>query len=276
MNDIIPIIRTRFSVKSAKWPGFIPDAEWLNFRAKLFKRTALLSMRRQTQQDFVWFIEASPETYDFVSELVKSLNLPNTYPLLSDGDADGEGYMKLNDVDKARVPNADYYMLIRLDSDDMMHPDTIKTFCTRASLEYPIVGVNKGYKFNWSSGEVAIHYYNNSSCFGMLKQGKNLVFGNYGHKTIRHHFNSINLIDIPFVQICHGSNVRVGFSDSDIKLSKVEKKHFVEKYGVDWDKNLLRPEGDSNPQVVLRDWLQNGNRTNWFKLGIRKIIGVFK
>ena len=260
---MIPVIRTRFSVKSDKWPGFVPDKTWLDFRSQMLKATSYQSLLRQTRKDFIWLIEASPETYDYVKNLVKDLELPNAQALLSSG-GKGEGFAKLDQSTQNTIPDSESYMLMRLDSDDVLHPKTVDEFCRNASKSNPIVGVNNGYKFNWRTGDIAIHYYKNSAFFGMLKFDKNLTFGDHGHTSIRYFYNNLNLINIPFVQVYHNSNVRVGFSQEDKKLTGKDIQDFYDTYGIKWNRKLINPTGASNPQVKLKFYLKYGKQLNYF------------
>ncbi|MBD3422621.1 MAG: hypothetical protein GF398_21100 [Chitinivibrionales bacterium] len=247
---IFSIVRTRFSVKSGKWGNYVPDEKWLNFRMDMLEKCGLNAMRMQTCKDFIWFIEASPETYEFVKEHVCSWNMPSAFAIRSKGDKN-EGFAKISQEYFKLIPESQMYVNIRVDSDDVLHPDTVYKFSKYISNEFPIVGVEKGFKLDWFGGKICKHNFIHSAILGQLSTNKDGVFGPGGHKTIRTHFNHISFIDIPFIQIVHGTNVRAKISEKSEVLSKKDFGNIISAYNITWEPTNYAPDGRSQAEISL-------------------------
>ena len=269
------IVRTRFSVASDKWPGFVPDNSWLDFRIDLLKKCAMGAMDRQTYRKYVWLIEVSPETKDYVRERLDNCNHVNGHVVTSKGGS-GEGFRRLGDNALKLIPDSDQYAVTRLDSDDVFHPRTLEIFSRHLNHDIPLVGIERGYKFDWMSGHMYLHHYHHSAFFALLSQDKNGVIGPGGHKTIRRHYNHISLVDIPFIQIIHHTNVRAGIVKDDEELEPAKRDQTLAYYGVKWDPSVPPPSGQSNPKVALKDWLEKDHRQERKSGFVGKIFGKLK
>lgn len=270
------IVRTRFSVVSGKWPGFVPDKSWLDFRIDLLKKCGLRAMERQTYRKYVWFLEASPETIDYVSDELGSLSHVNGFVVVSTGGRTGEGFAPLSEDTRKLIPDSDYYVITRVDSDDVLHPRSLECFSRHVSPEVPLVGIERGYKFDWINGDMYVHDFNHSAFFCLLSRNKEGVVGPGGHKIIRKHYNHTNLINIPFVQIVHQTNVRAGIVEGDKKLSKSKRDRVLRDYGIKWEPTVQPPRGKSNPQVALREYLSRGRGTTVVNRSMGRIIDMFR
>ena len=254
MDDLTCIVRTRFSVRSGKWPGFVPDASWLDFRFDLLSKCGIRAMQNQTMQSFVWLIEASPDTFVFLNTRLQKQTLPFVKAIISDGD-DKEGFPLLTQEQQNLIPDARRYLTVRVDSDDVLHPRTLEAFSSSVSENTPLVSIESGYKFDWFSGKMYKHHYNHSAFLGLLSDEKTGFLGNGGHKTVRRHYNHINLVDIPFIQIIHDSNVRAGLVKDAESLSEEETMSILQHYGIQWSPSVPMLSGQSNPRIKLKRYL---------------------
>jgi hypothetical protein len=256
VQDLFCIVRTRFSVRSGKWPGFVPDRSWLDFRFDLLSKCGAQAMQKQTFSSFVWLLEASPKTFPFLDERLRTLDLPFAHAVISPGNQK-EGFPPLSESARALIPEAEWYLTVRVDSDDVLHPRTLEVFANSASETTPLVSVEVGYKFDWFAGDLFVHYYNSSAFLGLLSSDKSGFLGPAGHKNVRRYYNHVNFVDIiPFIQVVHGTNVRAGSVLDDEKIPGDKVPAVLEEYGVIWEPSVPAPTGESNPQVALRDWLQ--------------------
>ena len=270
-DSTLIIVRTRFSVTSGKWPGFVPDKSWLDFRIDLFRKCAMRAMRKQSYKDYVWLIETSLETSNYVKEKLGDCGRVNGHIVASEG-ARGEGFSALSEEAMGVIPDSYYYIVTRLDSDDVLHPKTLESYRAHISPDVPLVGIDKGYKFDWMSGDMFIHHYNDSAFFGLLCADKKGLIGPGGHKTIRRHYNHISLTNVPFIQVIHHTNVRAGIVDGDEEVAKCERDGILDEYGIDWDPSVPPPNGESNPQVVLRQYLEKHEGTKGTNNPLGKMI----
>tara|TARA_R110002095_G_scaffold58372_1_gene50048 strand:- start:193 stop:1008 length:816 start_codon:yes stop_codon:yes gene_type:complete len=143
---------TRFNLTFKEWKTskngeLVLTDKWLKNRFELFENYCLPSVKNQTYQDFTWCVFFDIKTPVKYRDKIKiiSKNYSNFKPIFIDGNENLEksfiDYIN-NDLSK----NDKYVITTRLDNDDLIHKDFIKTI---QSLYEPIdnmvIDLRKGY-----------------------------------------------------------------------------------------------------------------------------------
>lgn len=127
-------ILTRFNLKNSAWGNNdhgIPKAlseEWLNNRIELFKNYCLPSIENQTSKNFIWFLILDIDTPEFFKQTIEKLTKVdiNVRIIFSDGFK----YLiptLLTEINNCIDKSDNYIITTRLDNDDIVHKDFIKT-----------------------------------------------------------------------------------------------------------------------------------------------------
>ncbi|MGE5943551.1 MAG: glycosyltransferase [Flavobacteriales bacterium] len=144
-------LATRFNLtvpdwKTSKSGKLVLTDNWLENRFYLFENYCLPSVKNQTNQNFTWCVFFDANTSDFYKKKVKVIeeNYSNFKPLFIDGI--GSLHNSFKDFIVNNLKNNEYVITTRLDNDDLIHKDFIKTI---QSLYQPIdktvIDLRKGY-----------------------------------------------------------------------------------------------------------------------------------
>lgn len=218
-STALVVIRTRFSVKSGKWPDFMPTKQWLEYRKSIIEMMALPSIRKINDANFLWLIECSNETEVFVRNMVASWKC-NFAKVVTHGGDDIEGFATLN---LATLGVSELHKLViqtRLDSDDALHRNFVLWVREHLCEEFPLVRFDGGYKIDAAKSKVYQNRYISSPFFAVWGNPNRLSFGSAGHKTIGRDFNYKSLKNPAFIQSVHGGNVRVTLNHEGLRLVK--------------------------------------------------------
>jgi len=124
---------TRFNLKNKTWAAQENDIyvsltnEWLDNRFELFNTYCLPSVKNQSNQNFFWFIffdKDTPEAYKNMTEEIAG-TYPNFIPVFIDGFEELEP--SLNKRVISMTDKNEFVITTRLDNDDIIHRDFIKT-----------------------------------------------------------------------------------------------------------------------------------------------------
>ncbi len=148
------IILTRFNLVFENWKNDrnnnpILSKEWLEERFELFKNYCFPSVKKQSNQEFVWvvfFDVATPHEYlSVITELQDSYD--NFLPLYIDGNKSVESTL-LHYIEQ-NFDGEDFILTTRIDNDDILHCDFVKTVQDIARQNYIhnlVIDVRKGYQ----------------------------------------------------------------------------------------------------------------------------------
>jgi hypothetical protein len=124
MKNFEHFVLTRFNVKVFSKTGI--DSEWLNDRFKLFEQFCYPSLLEQSNQKFKWLVFFDSQTPEVFKEKVREYSKwKNFLPVYVEGEHDYKIYPKavLNNLKEG----TEYLITTRLDNDDALHKDFIKT-----------------------------------------------------------------------------------------------------------------------------------------------------
>ncbi len=144
---------TRFNLRTENWTTAkdgspVLTKEWLENRFHLFETYCLPSVINQTEQDFTWLVFFDTQTPQEYKKKVKEISeqYKNFSPVFIDG-IDQLNNSLLEEIKKKVVSNDEYIITSRLDNDDIIHKDFIKTI---QSLFQPkdktVIDLRKGYQ----------------------------------------------------------------------------------------------------------------------------------
>lgn len=125
-------LATRFNVKVPDWKTakngmIVLSEEWLNNRFYLFENYCLPSVKNQTNQNFVWCVFFDVETPQKYRERIEMIfeNSSNFYPVFIE-DIDSLNHSFKSFINNSLAEGEDV-ITTRLDNDDLIHKDFIKT-----------------------------------------------------------------------------------------------------------------------------------------------------
>lgn len=143
---------TRFNLTFKEWKTskngeLVLTDKWLKNRFVLFENYCLLSVKNQTNQDFVWcvfFDIKTPAQYRDKIEVI-SKSYSNFKPIFIDGNEN----LKKSFIDyiiKDITKEDKYIITTRLDNDDLIHKDFIKTIqYLYQPVDNMVIDLRKGY-----------------------------------------------------------------------------------------------------------------------------------
>lgn len=124
--------------------------DWLAHRFELFEKICLPSVKNQSNQDFIWLIYFGAQTTSVFRDRIAKhqSDYANIKPIyVKDMD---EFYSSLvKDISPHLVPSDEELITSRMDNDDLIHRDFIKTIqsLAKAKGKY-LIDLTKGYQMN--------------------------------------------------------------------------------------------------------------------------------
>ena len=151
MKKIKRIVQTRFN-NETRTAGKWDNPEWIYYRWDLMIHTTAHALSRQdTDKNFTWLILYHPETEAIISELADTL--PDFALTCSD-------YPTYRQMVRG-LETFDYVQEIRIDSDDVFSPDTLRHFFSRDKVDAAYL--RRGYVYNLITGELAEGVFDNGA-----------------------------------------------------------------------------------------------------------------
>lgn len=156
---------TRFNIRTGTWNSdkngnSILDEEWMRHRFNLFETYCFPSVKGQSDHDFIWIVVFDTETSEQWKERIRLLqNEFNLfYPLFVNGY--DEFLPALKETINANLTTEDKFILTsRMDNDDLIHRDYIKTIKYHAQNKNNLViDLRRGYQVNLMNGQVKKYY----------------------------------------------------------------------------------------------------------------------
>ncbi len=144
---------TRFNLRVEEWKTSktgIPvlTEDWLKNRFVLFENYCLPSVQNQSVQDFCWFVFFDTETPKKYKSRITELSLEykNFRPIYIEGMANLIRSVKENILKKISE-NDEFIITTRLDNDDILHKDFIKSIqLLYKPVNNTVVDLRKGYQ----------------------------------------------------------------------------------------------------------------------------------
>lgn len=195
--------------------------EWIDYRMDIFMKYTCRSLKNQTNQNFICFIAYDKESETLIkSALGRYEKLPNNIRFTTDMKSD-----TINEIKKG----CDYVYMIRLDSDNMYHPDFIKKlFAIDVSSDTKAILCQNGYVYNVPTNEIAEFYRESPSFYVLLYKPEDYINEKYykikgGHMGVID-LNPTILDGYNFVVVVHESNVSNNFKKTFYQRLIVDDK----------------------------------------------------
>lgn len=124
---------TRFNLKNPYWRNqdkeyYVLSNEWLDERFEIFETYCLPSVKSQSQQNFIWLVFFDIDTpKNYINKINSKTNeFSNFKPIFIDGFKELSNAVK-HQIELLQSSYEDYFITTRLDNDDIIHRDFIKT-----------------------------------------------------------------------------------------------------------------------------------------------------
>ncbi|WP_178984745.1 glycosyltransferase [Winogradskyella helgolandensis] len=148
-------IATRFNLKVEGWTtakdGYTAlTDEWLSDRFELFQAYCLPSVINQSNQNFYWAIYLDIDTPNQFKKMIEDLtkNHNHFFPMFIDGTKSLNASFK-SFIESHLDHTDDYFINSRLDNDDAIHQDYVKTIQQLTiKKDKTIIDLRKGYQMN--------------------------------------------------------------------------------------------------------------------------------
>ena len=212
--------------------------EWIKYRMKIFMTYTANSFMRQTNQDFVYFINYDQEAKECVlNELKRYSKLPNNIVFT-------DNYME---EIKKLIVDYEYLYFVRIDSDDMYQKDYIqKLHDYIPKKETQVLISQNGYIYDIYDGRLGKWSYQSPPFFTFIYKTSDFLKGfryflKEGHKSaisLPHEILEGN----NFMVIVHDKNTVTIFDSSFCKgeiVDRAEKEAIIEDFAL---KKLTKDE----------------------------------
>lgn len=144
---------TRFNLRAAHWQTAkngspVLTKEWLKNRFHLFETYCLPSVVNQTEQNFTWLVFFDIHTPLEYKEKVKGISAkyPNFTPVFIDGMDHLNDSLK-EEIEKMIDKSDEYIITSRLDNDDIIHKNFIKTIQSLFKpIDQTVIDLRTGYQ----------------------------------------------------------------------------------------------------------------------------------
>ena len=228
-------IITQFNLRNfplSDGAGYEKWIQWTRNRIDLFRKFCLPSMINQTCKDFTWllfFDSETPPEFDGFIENLKSYKFIEI--CRSDGINDFyAGYF--DEINKRLTENAGWIITTRIDNDDVLHRDAVKTIQLNFEEKHKyLISLASGYILNTADNRMSHYFYPMSPFISLIENTGNSPSGVFekGHtkwdelrlfvfREIWHEFfrpgkrKSRFILKRPmWIQIVHGENVSNSF-----------------------------------------------------------------
>ena len=146
MSSFEHFLITRFNVRTFSKSGL--DLDWLNHRFDLFDQFCYPSILNQSNQNFKWLVFFDSQTPEFFKDKVRGYSqCENFIPIYVDGEHDWRMYPE--GVLSHRKEETEYLITTKIDNDDSLHKDFIKTIQENFNKQkFEFISFPYGYVFH--------------------------------------------------------------------------------------------------------------------------------
>ena len=203
--------------------------EWVKYRMKIFMNYTAKSFKRQTNQNFIYYVNYDPESAPYVLEELKK------YPELPDNIIFTDKYIEET---KKKIVDYKYLYFVRIDSDDMFQRNFIqKLIDHNPEPETQALICQSGYIYNAHDGRIKKWFYQSPPFFTLIYKTEDFLKGfRYllleGHKSVITFPHEI-LEGHNFIVNYHNKNTVTFFESSFCKeeiTDPIEKTKIIEDF----------------------------------------------
>ena len=226
-------IITRFNVRAnyectLKNPDNNPmkrilDEDYLNERFNIFEKYTLQSIKRQTNQNFIWLILFHKNTPDIFKKRIQKLKEEFGFIDLYFGD---EQNFNFSEYCNSQQENIEYFITTRIDNDDMLSYDYIARIqgYVNNNLHECILSFEKGMKFDLSSQKKYKYDRKDNHFLSMIGPKEECIL-QYNHAKIFESGKEVIMLDCNkpmWTEIIHESNVINRIKGQEIEIKEDE------------------------------------------------------
>lgn len=228
---------TRFNLKNSYWNKIgeeytVLTEDWLNHRFFLFENYCLPSVINQTNKNFIWLVAFDIDTPEAFKKRIKSSfrNHTNFYPLFIDGFNNLQPSIEEN-IKRLTAKQDKYIVTTRLDNDDILHKDFIRTIQHLfVATPNTVIDLRRGFQLAIKDNNNEVRAYNRAynpfiSLVESLTDFETVI-----SKEHRKWKNStatvVNTKDYLWIQLVHDKNQSNKKDYTLIKIAKLNFKDF--------------------------------------------------
>jgi hypothetical protein len=245
-KDSVPIfILTRFAQLYREEVAPPPSDEWLEKRLSLLQRYTLPALERQSDRDFIWLLLVS-ETLDkkWQERIAAAVSSMGKIVLQ-------EGFVEEGDAfAPALQGHADSLITVRLDSDDLIHPDFIKEVRAANLHVAEVLSFITGAVYEPATSRAAVYKNQGNPFVALHDTPQRNVFQLGGHSKLRSDSTksarAVHTRHPMWVQVVHGGNLLNWFKSY---ARPVTSRYIGKMYQ---DPTLIQTRSLSKQ---LRDWV---------------------
>ncbi|WP_299336982.1 glycosyltransferase [uncultured Psychroserpens sp.] len=227
---------TRFNLKNANWhiSGSDQDVlskQWLDHRFEIFESYCLPSVENQTCNSFTWLVCFDINTPKNYLKKIDDLNqqLSNFQPLFIDGFDHLES--ELSDyIKKDATQHQTHAITTRLDNDDIIHKDFIKSIQELSEPNNAAINISSGYQLILNNAHYSVRLVKKAfnpfmSVISTLENFESVISKEHHHWKL-HPNIIINHNDRLWIQFVHGNNILNDISKTSKKTSVFNASEF--------------------------------------------------
>ncbi|TXE15601.1 hypothetical protein ES692_16005 [Psychroserpens burtonensis] len=226
---------TRFNLKNENWhnpnsDNHVLSNTWLDERFNIFETYCLPSIENQTNKNFKWLVCFDIDTPKDYSSKIKNLeiHLPFFQPLFIDGFKNLE--KDISNFVKADSQNR-FIITTRLDNDDIVHKNFIKTIQNLFQPKSAVININLGYQLILMPNknyQLRLVKKEHNPFMSVISEKDNFesVLSKEHHYWKSHNHQIINKNERLWIQFVHGNNVLNDISKTSKKTTNFKMDDF--------------------------------------------------
>ncbi len=174
---------TQFNLRNFSNLDKFNDESWLAWtrnRIELFRKYCLPSVINQTGTNFTWLLFFDSDTPDEFSEFLKHLKLFRFIDICYSRGIDDFNATYINEVKKRTNKTDKWIITTRIDNDDCLHRDAIKTIQEnfRERNKY-LISLASGYTHNTADRTLSHYFYPMSPFISLIESNEDCIEGVY-------------------------------------------------------------------------------------------------
>jgi hypothetical protein len=231
---------TRFNLRASRWQTAkdgspVLTEKWLENRFHLFETYCLPSVQNQTQQNFIWLVFFdinTPEKYRDKAYKI-SQQYSNFHPVFIDG-IDNLKKSLIIVIKQFITDNREFLITSRLDNDDIIHKDYMKTIQSLfRPIDQTVIDLRRGYQVTLGKPYSQIRKIHNvfNPYLSLIEDSDN--FKTVFHKDHKKWRNSESVVVYQKVklwcEIVHGGNLLNSTNDHAFRCYSLNPNNFGQK-----------------------------------------------
>ena len=221
----------------------ILDENYLKERFEIFEKYTLMSMKEQTNQNFLWLVLFHKDTPSYFKNKIKELKKIFNFIDLYFADEEKFNFSKFCNN---RKENAKYVITTRIDNDDILSQDyiaKIQEFANK-NLHECIISFNKGRKYDLISKKLYEYERKDNHFLSMISKKEECIL-QYNHSKIFSSGNEIVILNSNnpmWTEIIHKSNVINTIKNKDKEIDE-GTENLIKTHSIEFENVKLSYDG---------------------------------